>query len=70
MRLACLRSDDNGATSHDHAHSEPFRRPYSVGGCREITPDGFIIGSFTDVTAEKKDGGLGGRVHFFRIPVK
>jgi hypothetical protein len=69
VRLACLRSDDNGATWRDHAVSGAFRQPYSVGGCREITPDGFIIGSFTDVGEEKHpQGGLVGRVHFFRIP--
>lgn len=67
-RITCLRSDDNGATWHDHALSEPFGHPYAIGGCREVTPDGFIIGSFTDVTDEKKNGGACGRVHFFRIP--
>lgn len=66
-RLACLRSDDNGATWHDHALSAPLTQPYSVGGCREITPDGHIIGSFTDVTGEKKNGFPSGRVFFFRI---
>ena len=65
-RLACLRSDDNGATWQDHALSEPFTSPYAIGGCREVTPDGWIIGSFTDVTGNKKSG-LKGRVHFFRI---
>ncbi|MBM4080371.1 MAG: hypothetical protein FJ278_11780 [Planctomycetes bacterium] len=67
-RLVCLASDDNGATWRDHAVSAPFKRAYSIGGCREVTPDGWIIGSFTDVTGEQKDGWPGGRVHFFRIP--
>lgn len=66
-RIGCLRSDDNGQTWKDHALSEPFRQPYAIGGCREITPDGSIIGSFTDVTGEQNKGGAGGRVHFFRI---
>lgn len=67
-RLACLRSSDNGTTWHDHAVSEKLTQPYAIGGCREITPDGFIIGSFTDVSAEKHpQGGLIGRVCFLRI---
>lgn len=71
VRLACLRSDDNGATWRDHAVSQPFRQPYAIGGCREVTPDGFVIGSFTDVDEGKHpQGGLVGRVHFFRIPVQ
>lgn len=69
VRLACLRSDDNGTTWHDHAaSSESFRQPYSVGGCREITTEGFVIGSFTDVKEESKDGAMTGRVFFIRIP--
>jgi hypothetical protein len=70
VRLACLRSDDNGTTWKDHALSEPLTQPYSVGGCREITPDGQIIGSFTDVTGEKINGYPRGRVYFFRIPIQ
>lgn len=69
-RIACLRSDDNGATWHDHAISEPFKQPYAIGGCREVTPDGWIIGSFSDMTGEKKNGAPEGRVHFFRIRAK
>ena len=69
-RIACLRSDDNGTTWNDHAISEPFRQPYAIGGCREVTSDGYIIGSFTDVTGETKNGATEGRVHFFRIKAK
>ena len=69
-RIVCLRSDDNGTTWHDHAISEPFTSPYAIGGCREVTPDGWIIGSFTDVTGETKNGAPEGRVHFFRIRVR
>jgi hypothetical protein len=65
-RLACLVSHDNGTTWRDHAVSDPFTRPYAIGGCREITPDGWIIGSFTEVLGEGRD--LSGRVHFIRIP--
>lgn len=67
-RLVCLRSDDNGETWHDHAVSEPFTRPYAIGGCREVTSDGWIIGSFTEVLGEGK--ALTGRVHFFRIAIR
>lgn len=67
-RLVCLRSDDNGATWRDHAMSAPFARPYAIGGCREVTPDGWIIGSFTDVVSTRKEGPFDSRVHFFRIP--
>jgi hypothetical protein len=70
VRLACLRSDDNGATWHDHAWSEPFRQPYAIGGCREVTPDGWIIGSLTDLTDKKKEGAFESRVHFFHIPAQ
>ncbi len=67
LRLGCLRSDDNGATWRDHAVSETFLQPYAVGGCREITPDGFIIGSFTEVVNAARGAESKGRVHFFRI---
>ncbi len=53
----------------DHAVSATsFTQPYAIGGCREITPDGWIIGSLTDVAGAKKDGAPAGHVHFFRIP--
>ncbi len=67
-RLVCLASDDNGTTWRDHAVSEPFKRPYAIGGCREVTADGSIIGSFTEVLGEGKD--LSGRVHFLRITAR
>ena len=57
-----------GATWHDHAVSEPVANPYAIGGCREITPDGSIIGSFTDQLAPASDAGGGSKVYFFRIP--
>lgn len=69
-RIVCLRSDDNGATWHDHAVSMPFRQTYAIGGCREVTPDGWIIGSFTDVGTTKKEGPFDSRVYFFRIPTR
>jgi len=47
QRIACLASDDNGDTWYDYAVSERQFTPYGVGGCRELTADGYIIGSFT-----------------------
>jgi hypothetical protein len=68
-RLVCLASDDNGATWRDHAVSSgKFRQVYAIGGCREVTSDGWIIGSFTDVIGKGREAV--GRVHFFRIPTR
>jgi hypothetical protein len=69
VRIACLRSDDNGTTWHDHAVSEPMKFPYALGGCREITPEGFVIGSFSEVINAATNKQSQGRAHFFRIPV-
>ncbi|NOS72281.1 MAG: hypothetical protein HOP33_20445 [Verrucomicrobia bacterium] len=62
-RLVCLESEDNGETWRDHAVSEAVMNPYAIGGRREVTADGWIIGSFTDQTPEG-----GGKVYFFCIP--
>ena len=66
-RLACLASDDNGSTWRDHAVSPAVTNPYSIGGSREVTEDGWIIGSFTEQIASTLDSGGGSKVHFFRI---
>ncbi|MHB9027159.1 MAG: two-component regulator propeller domain-containing protein, partial [Candidatus Latescibacterota bacterium] len=50
-KIGCLASDDNGATWYDYAVSAGTFNPYAVGGCRTITDDGYIIGSFTDSQA-------------------
>ncbi|HNT35278.1 MAG TPA: BNR-4 repeat-containing protein, partial [bacterium] len=44
-RIGCLVSRDNGVTWHDHALSAPVVNPYSIGGCRQLTSDGYVIGS-------------------------
>lgn len=54
-RIACLESTDNGATWHDYARSDKACNPYSIGGFREITDDGYIIGTFTDQQGAKGD---------------
>jgi hypothetical protein len=62
-----LVSNDNGATWHDHALSDPFDAPYAVGGCRVSTPDGHIIGSFTArVTSTSAPEGIA-QVHCLKI---
>ena len=64
-RLGCLASDDNGETWYDYAVSEESWNPYSIGGARELTADGAIVGTFTDFRLE--DGRDVSQVHFFRI---
>ena len=60
-KIGCLASDDNGATWYDYAVSERAFMPYSIGGCREISADGNILGSFTDTRDPP------GKVYFIRI---
>lgn len=75
FRIACLISRDNGTTWHDYAVSEKFRegestefnQPYATGGCRSVTADGFIIGSFTELEGKEQKNVRGGKVWFFKI---
>ncbi len=75
FRIACLISRDGGDTWHDYAISPKFRdgddaefhQPYAVGGCRDITPDGYIIGSFTELAGSEIAPMRGGKVWFFKI---
>ena len=66
-RIACLASDDNGTTWYDYAVSDTVISPYSIGGCCEVTPDGLILGSFTDTTATTSTAAGGSKVYFLRI---
>ena len=70
-RLACLVSEDNGSTWQEYAISDrDFKhRVYSIGAAREITDDGWIVGTFTDVVegAENYYAPNSGWVYFFRI---
>ncbi len=64
-RIVTLVSHDNGDTWHDFAVSAPFPNGttiYSVGGSRYVTPDGYIIGSFTTDPDQK--------VYFFKVKVR
>ena len=65
-RLGCLASDDNGATWYDYAVGPPGFNPYAIGGCRELTADGYIIGAFTDYQVSS-DGVDSSQVHFLKI---
>jgi len=67
-RLACLASDDNGSSWYDYAVGDTLTQLYAVGGCREITPDGWLIGSFTDwLSPWKRDKPDTAKVYFFRM---
>ena len=66
--IACVVSRDNGETWHDHARSEEIFRPYAIGGCREITADGHIIGAFTEPGSSSDILARDAKVYFFRIP--
>ncbi len=66
-RLGCLASDDNGTTWYDYAVSDPVRNTYAIGGCREVTRDGYVIGSFTEPGAATADTNGHSKVYFFKI---
>jgi hypothetical protein len=63
--IVCLVSRDNGATWRGHARLEEVFNPYGIGGFRDITEDGYLVGTFTD------SGGTGAnaksKVHFIKI---
>ena len=75
-KVAILVSCDNGSSWRSYAKSEDkFLRPngtsglYSVGGCRELTSDGYIIGTFAHITENR--GGYGdqtAQVVFHKTP--
>lgn len=74
-RIACLVSRDDGTTWHDYASSAKladadsteFNQPYAIGGFREITADGYIIGSFTELVGDAQNPTRGGKAWFFKI---
>ena len=68
--VACLSSDDNGETWQDYARSESTFNVYSLGGCRQITDDGFIVGSFTDTQGTDQTTEQKPKVYFFKIKAK
>ena len=67
-RLACLVSHDNGTSWQDHVLGETeYTDAYSIGGSREITDDGYLIGSFTDRVQSSLDPEGVCPVYFFRV---
>jgi len=73
-RLACLASPDNGTTWREFAISDRLflHRVYSIGGARNQTSEGEIVGTFTDVAKSAKvyTEPNSGTVYFFRIPTR
>ncbi len=65
--LVCLVSHDGGGSWHDHARSKRSFNAYSIGGCRHVTDDGYIIGSFTDQKGSTLTTQRSSKVYFFRI---
>jgi len=65
--VVCLSSDDNGDTWQDHARSDRTFNVYSIGGCRHVTDDGHIIGSFTDSQSSNQATAHNSSVYFFKI---
>ncbi len=65
--LACLVSDDAGQSWRDFARSAQSFGLYSIGGYRQVTDDGAIIGSFTDQKPPEAITDQKSTVYFFRI---
>ncbi len=68
--LAVLQSGDNGDQWHDLALSSEGFTLYSIGGCRRLTREGWIIGSFTDMIGTPADAGKHSKVYFFKVATK
>ena len=63
-RVLCMASYDNGSNWELHSVSEPdFKYLNHLGGCRSITDDGFVIGSFSD------HNNYSYSTHFLKIPI-
>jgi hypothetical protein len=65
--LVCLISRDGGDSWEDYAHTKETFNAYSIGGCRKITKDGYLIGSFTDQKGSNAVNDRLSQVYFFRI---
>jgi hypothetical protein len=65
--VACLVSCDNGQTWQDFAKSQASFNVYSLGGSRQLTSDGYIIGTFTDQHGSNLTPDRKSKVYFFRI---
>ena len=62
-QLATLTTDDGGNTWRDYAKQDTAfsNHLYAKGGCREVTSDGYIIGTFTLSSSPAK-------IYFFKVP--
>ena len=73
-RLACLVSTNNGRSWREYAISDrKFKnRVYSISAARDVTHDGWIVGTFTDVADGAKTyfEPNSGKVYFFRIKAR
>ena len=47
--------------------SLPVTAPYAIGGCRELTPDGRVIGLFTDAIEPSNDPVGKSKLFFFEF---
>ena len=66
-RLACLASNDDGNSWNDFAVSRTLTSAYSIGGCREVTRNGYVIGSFTEQMPVTNIVSATSKVYFFKI---
>jgi hypothetical protein len=68
--LTCLVSDDNGRNWRVYARGPKevkFGAPYAIGGFREVTTDGYIIGTFTDIRPPVEAKSQKPILYFFKI---
>jgi hypothetical protein len=65
--IASLVSHDNGQSWHDYAQGKGTFNVYSLGGSREISEDGHILGTFTDQQGSNLTPDRKSKVYFFKI---
>jgi nitrite reductase/ring-hydroxylating ferredoxin subunit len=70
-RIGCVASYDNGLSWNDYALSDELvDDPYSIyaiGGCRNVTKDGLILGSFTERCGDFMDPFVKSKACFLKI---
>lgn len=66
-KLGALVSRDNGGSWHDAALGDRAFALYSIGGCRALTDDGYVIGSFTEQVGSTADPAAHSKVWFFKF---